>query len=117
MYINIGRSVSQICCHCHCYFFPHLAVIVDIDHIYRPVRVADEEDGVFIWLQHLKQVHIHTAVEKNKVPKLRQTRKKRNGQFHTLKTCQLWQTHKVISPNPVPALCALGRQCQGHANL
>lgn len=52
------------------YFGRHLGVIVDIDHIYGPVSVTDEEDGVVIWLQHLKEVNICPTVDKNKIPKL-----------------------------------------------
>lgn len=48
----------------------HLGVIVDIDHINRPVSVTDEEDGVVIWLQHLKKVYICSAVDENKVLEL-----------------------------------------------
>lgn len=49
----------------------HLGVIVDIDHIYRPVTVADEEDRVLVRLQHLKKVHIRAAVDEHKVLKLK----------------------------------------------
>lgn len=52
----------------------HLGVIVDIDHIYRPVSVTDEENGVIIWLQHLKKINICPAVDENKVPELQQTK-------------------------------------------
>lgn len=48
----------------------HLGVIVDIDHIYRPVSVTDKEDGVIIWLQHLKEVNICPTVDENKESKL-----------------------------------------------
>lgn len=51
----------------------HLAVIVDIDHIYGPVSVTDEEDGIIIWLQHLKKVNICPAVDENKVAELQYT--------------------------------------------
>lgn len=34
------------------------------------MSVTDEEDGVIIWLQHLKEVNICSAVDENKVSKL-----------------------------------------------
>lgn len=58
--------------------FRHLGVIVDIDHIYRPVSVTDEEDGVIIRLQHLKKVDICAAVDENKVPELGNTTHQNN---------------------------------------
>lgn len=61
-----------ICCYLTVTTVSHLGVIVDIDHIDRPVSVADEENGVFVWLQHLKEVNIGATVDKNKVLKLRQ---------------------------------------------
>lgn len=48
----------------------HLSVIVDINYIHRAVSVTDEEDGVIVWLQHLKEVNIRPAVDKNEVSKL-----------------------------------------------
>ena len=52
----------------------HLAVVVDIDHIYRPVSVADEEDGVIIGLKHLKKVNICPTVDENKILELQHTK-------------------------------------------
>ena len=57
-------------------YFGHLGVVVNIDHIHGPVSVTDEEDGVVIWLQHLQKVDIGSAVQKNKIPKLRQKNKR-----------------------------------------
>ena len=48
----------------------HLRVVVDIDHVHRPVSVTDEEDGVVVWLQHLKEVDIRPTVDENKVSEL-----------------------------------------------
>lgn len=55
----------------------HLGVVVDIDNIYGPVSVTDEEDGVIVRLQHLKEIDIRSTVDENKVPKL-QNRKTQN---------------------------------------
>lgn len=56
----------------------YLGVIVDIDHIYRPVSVTDEEDGVIIWLQHLKKVNICPTVDKNKESELKHNINQKN---------------------------------------
>lgn len=56
----------------------HLSVIVDIDHIYRPVSVTDKEDGVIIWLQHLKEVNICPTVDENKELELQHNKTENN---------------------------------------
>lgn len=52
----------------------HLGVIIDIDHVYRPMSVTDEEDGVVVWLQHLQKVDICAAVEENKILELQHSK-------------------------------------------
>lgn len=59
---NVGRNN---CIH-------HLSVIVDVDNIYRPVSITDEEDRIIIWLQHLKKVNIGATVEENEISKLQE---------------------------------------------
>lgn len=61
--------------------YNYLCVIIDVDHIHRPVRITDEEDRVIIRLQHLKKVNIRPTVDENKVAELQHT--------HT-------HTHKIL---------------------
>lgn len=105
----------------------HLAVIVDIDHIYGPMSVTDEEDGVIIWLQHLKKVNICPAVDENKVPELQFTIQQ-NTTFNLKRQCSKpyqfllvypvsFSFEKIKSDVIIPALCVQGRQCQDPASL
>lgn len=55
-------------------FVCHLRIVVNIDHVDRPVGIADEEDCVVVRLQHLQKVDICPAVDENKVAELQNNR-------------------------------------------